>query len=209
MDEREDKSSLFICSMLSIGAAACVFAWTTAAFAVHKPTSAEDVDVRLRLKPGSGAGKAAIAGDFVLTSDEVDPVIKALRASDIEITAIHSRMLDEQPRLIFLHFWTMTTDRNLHGVFAMRATRLHARRVGIDATGHSGNRVFLACCADAAERHQRLGGAHIHATRRTACVPRDVFEHNGRLISYAMGKRTVGKSRSQRDELCLTPCKVK
>ena len=53
----------------------------------------------------TGGGKAAITGDFVLTGDEVNPVIKALREHDIEVTAVHSHMLDEQPRLIFMHFW--------------------------------------------------------------------------------------------------------
>ena len=53
----------------------------------------------------TGSGKAAITGDFVLTGDEVNPVIKALRANGIEVTAIHSHMLSEQPRLIFMHFW--------------------------------------------------------------------------------------------------------
>jgi hypothetical protein len=53
----------------------------------------------------TGGGKAAITGDFVLTADEVNPVIKALRANGIEVTAIHSHMLAEQPRLIFMHFW--------------------------------------------------------------------------------------------------------
>src|SRR5581483_648420 len=53
----------------------------------------------------TGGGKAAITGDFVLTADEVNPVIKALRANGIEVTAVHSHMLDEQPRLFFLHFW--------------------------------------------------------------------------------------------------------
>jgi len=53
----------------------------------------------------TGGGKAAITGDFVLTGDEVNPVIKELRAAGIEVTAIHSHMLDEQPRLIFMHFW--------------------------------------------------------------------------------------------------------
>jgi hypothetical protein len=52
-------------------------------------------------------GKAAITGDFVLTGDEVNPVIKALRANDIDVTAVHSHMLDEQPRLFFLHFWAV------------------------------------------------------------------------------------------------------
>jgi hypothetical protein len=53
----------------------------------------------------TGGGKAAITGDFVLTGDEVNPVIMALRANGIEVTAVHSHMLDEQPRLFFLHFW--------------------------------------------------------------------------------------------------------
>jgi hypothetical protein len=53
----------------------------------------------------TGNGKAAITGDFVLTADEVNPVIKALRSNGIEVTAIHSHMLSEQPRLIFMHFW--------------------------------------------------------------------------------------------------------
>ena len=53
----------------------------------------------------SGSGKAAITGDFVLSGDEVNPVIRALRANDIDVTAVHNHMLDEQPRLFFLHFW--------------------------------------------------------------------------------------------------------
>jgi hypothetical protein len=53
----------------------------------------------------TGGGKAAITGDFVLTAEEVNPVIKALRTNGIEVTAIHSHMLTEQPRLIFMHFW--------------------------------------------------------------------------------------------------------
>jgi Domain of Unknown Function (DUF1259) len=53
----------------------------------------------------TGGGKAAITGDFVLTGEEVNPVIQALRSNGIEVTAIHSHMVTEQPRLIFLHFW--------------------------------------------------------------------------------------------------------
>jgi hypothetical protein len=53
----------------------------------------------------TGGSKAAITGDFVLTGEEVNPVIQALRANGIEVTALHSHMLDEQPRLFFMHFW--------------------------------------------------------------------------------------------------------
>lgn len=53
----------------------------------------------------TGGGKAAITGDFVLRASEVNPVAKALRANGIDVTAIHSHMLDEDPRLYFMHFW--------------------------------------------------------------------------------------------------------
>jgi Domain of Unknown Function (DUF1259) len=55
----------------------------------------------------TGGGEAAITGDFVLTGDEVNPVVKAMRSNGIDVTAIHSRMLDEQPRLFFCHFWAV------------------------------------------------------------------------------------------------------
>jgi hypothetical protein len=53
----------------------------------------------------TGFNTAAITGDFVLTADEVNPVIKALQAHGIEVTALHSHMLTEQPRMFFMHFW--------------------------------------------------------------------------------------------------------
>jgi hypothetical protein len=53
----------------------------------------------------TGGGRAAITGDFVLTAAEVNPVIKALRDNGIEVTALHSHMLNESPRLFFMHFW--------------------------------------------------------------------------------------------------------
>jgi hypothetical protein len=53
----------------------------------------------------TGAGKAAITGDFVMIGREVNPVIKALRQNGIAVTALHSHMIDEQPRLFFMHFW--------------------------------------------------------------------------------------------------------
>jgi hypothetical protein len=68
------------------------------------PAGPMGVATAINFQP-AGGGKAAITGDFVLTGDEVNPVIKELRGNGIEVTAIHSHMLDEQPRLIFMHFW--------------------------------------------------------------------------------------------------------
>jgi hypothetical protein len=53
----------------------------------------------------AGAGKAATTGDFVLLPKEVNPVLQTLVSNGIEVTALHTHMLDEQPRLLFMHFW--------------------------------------------------------------------------------------------------------
>jgi len=68
------------------------------------PVGPMGVAIAIGFQP-TGGGKAAITGDFVLTGDEVNPVIGALRANGIDVTAVHSHMLDEQPRLFFMHFW--------------------------------------------------------------------------------------------------------
>jgi hypothetical protein len=70
------------------------------------PPAPLGVAIGINFQP-TGSGKAAITGDFVLTNDEVNPVIRALRANGIDVTAVHSHMLDEQPRLFFLHFWAV------------------------------------------------------------------------------------------------------
>lgn len=61
----------------------------------------------------TGGGKAAIAGDLVLTADEVNPVLRSLRSNGIEVTALHNHMLDDEPRLFFMHFWANDDARKL------------------------------------------------------------------------------------------------
>jgi hypothetical protein len=53
----------------------------------------------------TGAGKAAIAGDIVATAKEVEPLLKALQSSGIDVMALHNHMLNDEPRLFFVHFW--------------------------------------------------------------------------------------------------------
>ena len=53
----------------------------------------------------TGENKAATTGDFVMTADEVAPVLKALTAAGIGINSLHNHMVDEEPRLFFVHFW--------------------------------------------------------------------------------------------------------
>jgi hypothetical protein len=70
----------------------------------------------------TGNGRAAITGDFVMRGAEVNRVIRALRASDIGVTALHSHLIDETPRLYFMHFWAnddaVKLARGLHNALA-------------------------------------------------------------------------------------------
>ena len=61
----------------------------------------------------TGGGKAAITGDFVLVAKEIAPVMKALRGSGIEVTALHNHMLGDEPRLFFMHFWANDDAKKL------------------------------------------------------------------------------------------------
>ena len=85
---------------------------------VIAPAGPMGVATSINFQP-TGGGKAAVTGDFVLTADEVNPVVKTLRESGIEVTAIHSHMLTEQPRLFFMHFWANDDASKLaHGLRA-------------------------------------------------------------------------------------------
>ncbi|HEY2676357.1 MAG TPA: DUF1259 domain-containing protein [Steroidobacteraceae bacterium] len=53
----------------------------------------------------TGSGRAAVTGDFVLLGSEVNPVLRALRRHGIEVTALHSHMIEDSPHLFFMHFW--------------------------------------------------------------------------------------------------------
>lgn len=79
----------------------------------------------------TGSGRAAITGDFVLLGTEVNPVIKALGANGIAITSLHSHMLDEEPRLFFMHFWAnadaVTLARGLRAALELTKSQVPSR----------------------------------------------------------------------------------
>jgi len=76
----------------------------------------------------TGSGKAAITGDFSLTADEVNPVLQTLRKNGIEITALHSHMLNEQPRLFFMHFWANDDAKKLASGLRAALDKVNATR---------------------------------------------------------------------------------
>jgi hypothetical protein len=55
----------------------------------------------------AGAGQVATTGDYILAADEVEPVVAALTKGGVEVTALHSHMVGEQPQAFFLHFWAV------------------------------------------------------------------------------------------------------
>ncbi|MEI9403763.1 DUF1259 domain-containing protein [Mesorhizobium argentiipisi] len=75
----------------------------------------------------TGSGKAAITGDFVLIASEVNPVLRALRESGIEVTAVHNHMLDDQPRLFFMHFWANDDVGTLAKGLKLALDQVHLR----------------------------------------------------------------------------------
>jgi hypothetical protein len=74
--------------------------------------------IAINFQPTAG-GKVAITGDFVLLGREVNPVLRALRNNGIEVTALHSHMIDDSPHLFFMHFWANDDVTKLtHGLRA-------------------------------------------------------------------------------------------
>ncbi len=56
---------------------------------------------------------AVVDGDFAMTEDELQPVLKTLRKSGINIVAIHNHMTHENPRIMFLHYWGRGAAKDL------------------------------------------------------------------------------------------------
>jgi hypothetical protein len=61
--------------------------------------------------------RAHVAGDIAMLANEVNPVIRALRKHGIRILAVHNHMLDEEPRIFFLHYWGTGKAENLARAF--------------------------------------------------------------------------------------------
>lgn len=75
--------------------------------------------------------RAVVDGDFAMLEGELQPVLKALRGAGIDIVAIHQHMTDEQPRVMFLHYWGVgqaeALARGLRAALDRTAARLGAR----------------------------------------------------------------------------------
>ncbi len=73
------------------------------------------------------SGNVATTGDFVLTAEEVNFVISELQSRHILVTALHSHMLTEQPRLFFMHFWGVGSPESLGSGIAAALKRVSTK----------------------------------------------------------------------------------
>ena len=56
---------------------------------------------------------AIVDGDFAVTEDELQPVLKSLLKNKINIVAIHQHMTHEEPRIMFFHYWGRGSAKDL------------------------------------------------------------------------------------------------
>lgn len=75
-----------------------------------------------------GGGRAATTGDFVLLGSEVDLVMRELRSHGIEVTALHSHMIGEQPTIYFMHFWAVGPAAELAAGLRAAVDRTNVKR---------------------------------------------------------------------------------
>ncbi|MGS2591190.1 DUF1259 domain-containing protein [Streptomyces hebeiensis] len=75
-----------------------------------------------------GGGRAAVNGDFAMTADQVNRVIKALRSHGLTVIELHNHLLYEQPRLYYLHFWKTGDATELAHDLRAGLDQVHAPR---------------------------------------------------------------------------------
>jgi len=73
------------------------------------------------------SGSVATTGDFVLVADEVNPVLSELQGRNILVTALHSHMLTEQPRLFFMHFWSVGSPESVGEGIKAALSKVHTK----------------------------------------------------------------------------------
>src|SRR5438309_1927022 len=72
---------------------------------MHGTNIAKDMGVNTWAAFAGSDDNAIVDGDFAVTEDELQPVLKSLLKNKINIVAIHQHMTHEEPRIMFFHYW--------------------------------------------------------------------------------------------------------
>jgi hypothetical protein len=88
-------------------------------FTIGRPATMHNVTINKTMGVNTWAAfagsdaNAVVDGDFAVTEGELQPVLKSLRKNNINIVAIHSHMTEEQPRILFFHYWGRGASKDL------------------------------------------------------------------------------------------------
>jgi hypothetical protein len=80
---------------------------------MHGHTVGSSMGVNTWLAFAGSDEHAVVDGDFAMLESELQGVLKAMRAADINVVTIHNHMTEEQPRMMFLHYWGVGTTTHL------------------------------------------------------------------------------------------------
>jgi hypothetical protein len=80
---------------------------------MHGATIAKEMGVNMWAAFAGSDDNAIVDGDYAVTEDELQPILKSLRAAKIDIVAIHQHMTHEEPRIMFFHYWGRGSAKNL------------------------------------------------------------------------------------------------
>src|SRR5438445_7520245 len=80
---------------------------------MHGTNIGKDMGVNTWAAFAGNDGNAVVDGDFAVTEDELQPVLKSLLKDKINIVAIHQHMTHEQPRMMFFHYWGRGSAKDL------------------------------------------------------------------------------------------------
>ncbi|MGE5246215.1 MAG: DUF1259 domain-containing protein [Betaproteobacteria bacterium] len=134
------------------------------------------------------SGQFVVMGDLVLRGAEVNPVIRALQAGGIDVTAVHNHLIGESPRLLYLHYSgtgeAPALARTLRGALEKTATPLGPPAPAASAS--PAERAVLTKLQTALGRTGSMAGRVLQVS-----VPRaNAVEHDGMEIPPAMGTGT-------------------
>jgi Domain of Unknown Function (DUF1259) len=80
---------------------------------MHGTNIGKDMGVNTWAAFAGSDDNAVVDGDFAVTEDELQPVLRSLLKDKINIVAIHQHMTHEEPRIMFFHYWGRGSAKDL------------------------------------------------------------------------------------------------
>jgi Domain of Unknown Function (DUF1259) len=98
--------------------------------AMHGVQLGKEIGVNTWAAFAGSDSDAVVDGDFAMSEDELQPVLRSLRKGGINIVGIHNHMIDESPRIMFLHYWGRGTAVDLAKAVKAALDLTHTAQTG-------------------------------------------------------------------------------